>query len=215
MCEQLILIPTHFERQQLPLDRGRLAKSAIEVCGVGAVVAGVRTARLLAHYQPSSVLLLGIAGAIGSALQVGSAYEFDSVACYGIGVGCGSNYSTLAELGWEDWLNPSVGPDEDPLAEVLALKGDQQGKPRPGTARQLLTAMAASASPQDVAWRSEKFPDAAAEDMEGYAVATACHMARVPLRIIRGISNAAGDRQHERWRVAQALQAAAELAGQV
>lgn len=215
MCEQLILIPTHFERQQLPLDRGRLAKSAIEVCGVGAVVAGVRTARLLAHYQPSSVLLLGIAGAIGSALQVGSAYEFDSVACYGIGVGCGSNYSTLAELGWEDWLNPSLGPDEEPLAEVLSLKGDQQDKPTQGTARQLLTAMAASACPQDVAWRSEKFPDAAAEDMEGYAVATACHMARVPLRIIRGISNAAGDRQHERWRVAQALQAAAELAGQV
>lgn len=213
MSEQLILIPTHFERQQLALDRGRLATSAVEVCGVGAVVAGVRTARLLSHYQPRSVLLLGIAGAIDPVLKVGSAYEFDSVACYGIGVGCGSDYSTLAELGWESWLNPAVGL-EGPLCEVLSLMGDQQEK-QIGTARQLLTAMAASACPQDVAWRSGKFPSAAAEDMEGYAVATACHLAGVPLRIIRGISNVAGDRQHEHWRVAQALQAATELAAQL
>lgn len=213
MCEQLILIPTHFERQQLPLDHSRFSKSVVEVCGVGAVVAGVRTARLISQYQPSSVLLLGIAGAIAPTLKVGSAYEFDSVACYGIGVGCGSDYSTLAELGWEDWLNPDAGC-EGRLGEVLSLKGDQQDK-LPGTARQLLTAMAASAGPQDVAWRREKFPAATAEDMEGYAVATACHVARVPLRVIRGISNAAGDRQHERWRVVQALQAAAELAGQM
>lgn len=212
MCEQLILIPTHFERQQLLLDSEPFAKSLVEVCGVGAVVAGVRTARLISQYQPRSVLLLGIAGAIDLTLQVGSAYEFDSVACYGIGVGCGSDFSTLAELGWEGWLSPDAGP-EGPLREVLSLTRDQQDNPS-GVARQLLTAMAASAGPQDVAWRSEKFPVAAAEDMEGYAVAAACHVARVPLRIIRGISNVAGDRQHEHWRVAQALRAAAELAAQ-
>lgn len=212
MSEQLILVPTHFERQQLPLARGRLAEAAVEVCGVGAIVAGVRAARLLAQYQPRSVLLLGIAGAIGPALQVGSAYEFDSVVCYGIGVGGGSRYSTLAELGWEKWLNPRVGP-EGPLSEVLSLGSDQQTRAA-GTGRQLLTAMAASADQQDVAWHSQKFPSAEAEDMEGYAVAMACHLAGVPLRIIRGISNVAGDRQHERWHVTQALQAAAELAGQ-
>ena len=213
MSEQLILVPTHFERQQLALDRHDLAESVIEVCGVGAVVAGVRTARLLFQYRPRSVLLLGIAGAIGPTLKVGSAYEFDSVACFGIGVGCGSNYSTLAELGWESWLNPAVGPGR-PLGEVLSLTGERPDNP-PGTARQLLTAMAASSCPQDVAWRIQKFPNAAAEDMEGYAVASACQLARVPLRIIRGISNVAGDRQHANWRVAQALQAVAELAGQL
>ena len=86
MSEQLILVPTHFELQQLSLDHGRMANAAVEVCGVGAVVAGVRTARLLTQHQPGGVLLLGIAGAIDPALQVGSAYEFDSVACYGVGV---------------------------------------------------------------------------------------------------------------------------------
>ena len=101
-----------------------------------------------------------------------------------------------------------------PLAEVLSLRGRRQDNPA-ATARQLLTVMAASAGPQDVAWRRQKFPTAGAEDMEGYAVATACHLAQVPLRIIRGISNVAGDRQQTEWRVAQALQSAAELAGQL
>lgn len=213
MPQQLILVPTHLERQQLPLDGDRFSQSRVEVCGVGAVVAGVRTARLLSQHNPDSVLLLGIAGAIDPALAIGSAYEFHSVACYGMGVGSGADYSTLAELGWQDWLNPAVGP-EGPLDEVLELTGahwDQSTAP----ARQLLTVMAASAGPREVAYCREKFPAAVAEDMEGYAVAAACHLARVTLRIIRGISNLAGDRQHERWRVAQALRAAAELAAQV
>jgi futalosine hydrolase len=37
----------------------------------------------------------------------------------------------------------------------------------------------------------------------------------VPCGIIRGISNAAGDRDHVRWQTAAALRAAAELALQV
>lgn len=213
MSPQLILIPTHFERQQLQLDRGSLARDVVEVCGMGAVLAGVRTAQLLAQHQPRAVMLLGIAGSIEPTLDVGCAYEFHSVACYGIGVGGGADYSTLTELGWEMWLNPTVGP-AGPLAEVLSLGDDLLSK-RVGDNRQLLTTMAASGCPQDVALRSAKFPAAAAEDMEGYAVATACHLAGVPLRIIRGISNVAGDRRHERWRVAQALQAAADLAVQL
>jgi futalosine hydrolase len=54
-------------------------------------------------------------------------------------------------------------------------------------------------------------PAAVAEDMEGFAVALACRLAGVPLTIIRGISNTAGDRDHARWRVPEALAAAAAL----
>ena len=44
-----------------------------------------------------------------------------------------------------------------------------------------------------------------AEDMEGFAVATACRLANVPLSIIRGISNVAGDRDHRRWEIDLAI----------
>ena len=47
--------------------------------------------------------------------------------------------------------------------------------------------------------------------MEGFAVAVACRLAGVPLKIIRGISNHAGDRQHSRWKITEALLSAAAL----
>jgi futalosine hydrolase len=47
--------------------------------------------------------------------------------------------------------------------------------------------------------------------MEGFAAAVACKLAGVPLSIIRGISNRAGYRDLSRWKVKEALEAAAEL----
>ena len=76
----------------------------------------------------------------------------------------------------------------------------------------LLTVCAASGSTDDVAHRLNKFPQAVAEDMEAFSVALACRMARIPLTVIRGISNMAGDRDKTNWNVAEALEAAAELA---
>ena len=76
----------------------------------------------------------------------------------------------------------------------------------------LLTACAASADATDVAHRRRLFPTAVAEDMEGFGVAVACRLAGVPLAIVRGISNDAGDRDHGRWRIGPALEAAAALA---
>jgi futalosine hydrolase len=43
-------------------------------------------------------------------------------------------------------------------------------------------------------------------------VALACLLGGVPLGIVRGISNDAGDRDKSRWQIPAALTAAAELA---
>lgn len=75
----------------------------------------------------------------------------------------------------------------------------------------LLTVCSASGSREDVADRLRKFPHAVAEDMEAFSVALACRMAKVPLTVIRGISNMAGDRDKANWNVTGALEAAAEL----
>jgi len=44
--------------------------------------------------------------------------------------------------------------------------------------------------------------------MEAYSVAVAARLHGVPLTVVRGISNLAGDRDHSRWRMTEALQAA-------
>ncbi|MFM8578800.1 MAG: hypothetical protein ACKOCN_08370, partial [Planctomycetaceae bacterium] len=55
------------------------------------------------------------------------------------------------------------------------------------------------------------FPGAVAEDMEGFGVAMACRLVGVPLTIVRGISNIAGDRDTRQWRIRESLAAAADL----
>ena len=67
------------------------------------------------------------------------------------------------------------------------------------------------ATQKDVHDRRLTFPDAVAEDMEGFSVAFACAMAGCQLSIVRGISNVAGDRDKAHWRITDALHAAADL----
>lgn len=207
MTQQLILIPTSFELQFAQQFAARQRSSAVvELCGLGVVAAAVSSANLLHRLKPQAVLLLGIAGALDAQLPVGAAYQFTEVACYGIGAGSGSSFQTSGELGWPHWpVEPYIG-DCLELNTSLAV-GSLAG--------QLLTVCAAASSQADLALRKEKFPAAVAEEMEGFAVAVACRMANVPLQIIRGISNLAGDRDRNNWRVGEAMQAAVQLALQV
>ena len=206
----LLLIPTDAERQWAGQLLDSLAPDIeVELCGFGSIVAGVRTAQLIARYRPRRIWLVGIAGALDADLDLGTAYEFDQVACYGIGVGCGSQFQSASEMGWHQW--PGVGPKSDSttITDCLTLDTNRQlSSERPS---QLLTVCSASASAEQVAWHKQKFPQAAAEDMEGFSVATACLLAQVPLRIIRGLSNTAGDRDHRNWQSAMAMRSAVEL----
>jgi futalosine hydrolase len=56
-----------------------------------------------------------------------------------------------------------------------------------------------------------RYPDAVAEGMEGFGVATACALAGVPFAEVRAISNAVGPRDRGAWRIREALDALAEV----
>lgn len=176
---------------------------------------------------------------IRAAPEIGTACRFDSVGCYGVGAGSGPDHQTAAELGWAHWEGASEDglPEEDvsteansegapsrlygstafdgsrsmdasSIGDLLPLASHASDGPAAG---QLLTCCSASSSTADVKRRSEVFPAAVAEDMEGFGVAVSCRLAGVPLTIVRGISNRAGDREKRRWAIPEALAAAAEL----
>ena len=195
--ETLFLVPTERERECLP-EHTLPAGTAMATCGFGPILSAAQTGQLLRTHQPSRVVLLGIAGTYTAELEIGSAYLFERVACFGIGAGQGGDYEPASQLGW------ATTPTDVTPAGVFQLDA-----PSPFN---LLTVCSAAANGQEVAQRQEHHPGYHAEDMEGFAVATACHLARVPLTIIRGISNRAGDRERDRWAIDPALQAAWELA---
>lgn len=207
MRRTLILIPTELESSLLqPALQPVLGANGVEVriCGFGPIASGIRTSQLIFELQPSSCLLVGIAGAYGNRLAIGSAHTFSHVASYGIGAGSGSNLTTATELAWRQWPEPMQDLSTD---ENLSLPDSAWQ----ATRLQMLTVCAASASGQDVEDRLKKFPNAVAEDMESFSVGLACRSAGIPLTVIRGISNVAGDRNKMNWKVNSALAAAANL----
>lgn len=201
-----MLVPTDLERRRLA-DLGGLGRGlALEhTGGFGAVAAAARSMQLLAALRPARVLLLGIAGSFDPERHpIGSALEFGAVAIDGIGAGEGPRTRGPSALGFPQWPGSGDGRLRA-IEERLPLAA-------PADAPLLLTTCAASDGPEHAALRRSRFPTAAAEDMEGFAVALACALAGVPLRIVRGISNEVGLRDPRAWRIPAALGAARELA---
>lgn len=210
----LVLIPTDVERRRLE-DHGGFESASVLVslCGFGPVAAAARTAAWIERLQPARVLLVGIAGTFDpERLPVGNAIEFDATAIEGIGAGEGAGLAGPAALGFPQWPG---GEDRDasPIHDRIVLSErrelvDPRALRDPSKSALLLTTCAASASPDQARLRRERFPEALAEDMEGFAVAFACALAGVPCSIVRGVSNVVGDRDPSHWRIPSALGAA-------
>jgi futalosine hydrolase len=181
---------------------------ALQLCGFGPIAAAARTASLIARYRPERVLLIGIAGSYDVDLvPLGTAVRFERVACDGIGVGSGERFVAASELGWSQFHGGDAQPE---IGDLITLDSTYiSGVPSAGL---LLTCCAASADQREADRRLRSRPTAVAEDMEGFGVALACGLAGVPLQIVRGISNRAGDRDSQAWQIEPALSAAADLA---
>ena len=197
----LVLVPTQLERKHLGLD----IDVPVEICGFGPVAAAARTSTLIAECQPQQIMLVGIAGAYADRLQIGMAYEFDRVRCVGVGIGGDQQHISAGEAGWMHYPPSQIGDE-------LTLATSRTDQPTSGC---LLTVCAAAADSGEAANRIARHPDALAEDMEGFGVATAAAIAGEPLHIVRGISNTAGQREHSSWQIEPAMLAASALASSI
>lgn len=199
MVSTLFLVPTELERACLSLgltEKIENAKSVIRICGFGPIVSGIRSTQLIAEHSPKQVFLIGIAGSLDLRFRVGTAVEFDLAICFGIGAGSGDGFIAASEMGWRQW------PDSPLISDSIRLNNENS---EPCVT--LLTCCAASSNEHDVQLRLKKYPNAVAEDMEGFSVAAACRFAGLPLRVVRGISNRAGDRNKDNWQVQEAMSA--------
>jgi futalosine hydrolase len=185
----LILVPTALESALLFPDGspGRLA-----VCGFGLAAAGAGAAHAIAMHPGAAsdgVVLVGAAGTYDPERHpVGSAIVAGAIGCEGIGAGSGAQHRSAADLGFAD-------------SDRIAL----------GDGPELLSVVAAAGSAAEAAARHARHPDAAGEEMEGFAVAIAARLHGVGLTIVRGFSNVAGDRDRDGWRMEEALRRAAAV----
>lgn len=193
-----------------PRLRGVLsgAKNRLEVCGFGVVAAAAQSVSLIARHRPDRVLLIGIAGSYDTKrLPIGSAATFSEVACYGIGIGEGLQFRSASELGWPQFPGDETCCEINDRIELDVVSSDDAQH-----VGLLVSCCAASGDFQEAQCRKQRFPDAVAEDMEGFGVAMACQLSATPLQILRGISNQVGNRDRDAWQIEAAVSAAADLA---
>jgi futalosine hydrolase len=185
----LILVPTALEADLLFTER---APGQVVVCGFGLAAAGAGAAHAIALHPAAAadgVVLVGAAGTYDPGRHpVGSAMIAGSIRCEGIGAGSAGAHLSAATLGFAD-------------SDAIDL----------GDGEELLSVATAAGSPQEAAERKARHVAAAGEEMEGYAVAVAARLFGVGLTIVRGFSNAAGDRDREGWRMTDALRQAGAL----
>jgi len=154
-------------------------------------------------------VLVGVAGTyVPAEAPVGSAVVGTFVRPFGIGIGSGSEHRSLGEAQWSHLPPTHAWRDVD---ERLPLHVPLVRAARGG----LLSVAAASATREEATERHARHPDALAEEMEGFAVALAARVSGVPLTVVRGISNVAGDRDPGTWELEAALGAAQETVEQV
>jgi futalosine hydrolase len=211
-------VPTEAEldglRRAAPLPAGG---PLVAVCGFGPVAAAARAAQLCTTLTPGRVWLVGIAGTYDERLApVGSAFAAEAVRQHGIGAGEGAGHVAAEQLGFAHLPHApldgtTVPAERTPVRDELALHVPAHLPPDARIAR-LLSVCSAAGSPAEATARAAR-ASAQLEDMEAFGVAVACAQAGVPLTVIRGVSNPAGNRDHASWRIGEALAAARALLG--
>ena len=170
--------------------------------GVGSAAAAAATARRLTLAEAAGrpydgVLSAGIAGGFADRVPVaGTVIATRSVAAE-LGADSPEGFLPLAELGFGSSI---VECDPALLAGLhAALPGAVAGE--------VLTVCTVTGTADGATRLRSRWPDAVAESMEGFGVATAAAQAGLGYAELRTVSNAIGPRDRAAWRIGDALAA--------
>jgi futalosine hydrolase len=167
--------------------------------GVGTASAAATAARFLATVQPpfTAVISAGIGGGFAGRAPVGGLAIADRSVAADLGAESPGGFLPLDRLGFG---STTVDADPDLLAWLRKALPDAAV----GPIATVSTVTGTAAGTEAILARH---PDAVAEAMEGFGVATAAAQAGVAFGELRAVSNLVGPRDREAWRIGAALAA--------
>jgi futalosine hydrolase len=177
--------------------------------GPGMANAAAAGAAAIERYRPTRIYNVGICGVYAKdSKPLGTAVVGAQALFADTGAAGDTDFQTLQEMDLP--LARSAG---NKIYTTISLDCDAAP---PGSARaDFLTVAAVSGSPAMAATLSSRFSHPAGtllcEDMESAAIGLVALRAGIPCTVVRGISNLCGERDHARWKIRQAAQAAQEL----
>jgi len=177
------------------------AGAHVLTAGVGIAAAAARTARwlterqLTGHAAYDAVISAGIGGAYVRRGALGDIVVGRRTIAADLGADSPDGFLTLSDLGFG---TDALDADPDLFDRVTA------GLPaaRTGSVLSVHTVTGTAARAAELA---ERHPDAVAEAMEGWGVATAAEGHGVPFVEIRTVSNLVGPRDRSAWRIDLAM----------
>ncbi|WP_310145759.1 futalosine hydrolase [Paenibacillus amylolyticus] len=147
------------------------------------------------------VVSAGIGGGFPGVADVGSLVVADAMVAADLGSQAPDGFLSVDELGFGSSRVAADAALAVRLRDALKRAGHAVSG---GTA---VTVSTATGTAETAAELLRRVPDAAAEGMEGFGVATAAQQFGVPALELRGISNAVGPRDRDAWRIKDALDA--------
>jgi adenosylhomocysteine nucleosidase len=161
-------------------------------CGIGKVNAAIGCALLITTYKPDLVINTGSAGGIDPGLHFGDAVISNGLVYHDVDVRA-FNYAPGQVPGL---------PQVFPIAEELIIRAEQaintlkQEQSLPSTFNYVRGLIGSGDvfmhEPDRIGMVRRLFPDLKAVEMEGAAIAHACYLFKVPVLIIRALSDIAG-----------------------
>ncbi|MDV2686589.1 futalosine hydrolase [Alkalihalophilus lindianensis] len=171
----------------------------VVVAGVGVAAAATTTAITLTNQPYQLVINAGIAGGFVGRADVGSLVVANEIICADLGTETDEGFLPLDQLGLG-----ATGVKVDEAAKETIIAAFKQAN-RKVAAGQILTLSKVTGTQETNDQLIKRYPDAVAEGMEGFGVATAALKCGIPVLEIRSISNAIGPRDRESWKIKEAL----------
>jgi futalosine hydrolase len=197
-----ILVVTAVSAEQDAVLRGLQDTDDIDVCvaGVGSIAAAANTSKILAAHQYDLVVSAGIGGGFVGKAGVGSIVVASEIIAADLGAETPEGFLSLDELGFGTTRIPIDLELASRLSTVMLASGLQVNN---GAVLTVSTVTGTAATADELV---QRVPNATAEAMEGYGVAYAAQVFRVPVLELRTISNLVGPRDRSAWRIGDALQ---------
>jgi len=191
-----LLVVCAVEAERAAILAGEHPDVEVITAGVGTAAAAAATARALAGTAYRAVVSAGIGGGVVGRVPVGGLALADRSVAADLGADSPDGFLSLDELGFGSTAVPA---DPDLLTSLRVALPDAIVGP-------VLTVTTVTGTADGAARLLARHPDAVAEAMEGFGVATAAAQVGVPFAELRTISNPVGPRDRDAWRIADALQ---------
>lgn len=154
--------------------------------GIGKVAASVATVLMIQLFKPDYIVNTGSAGGFEKSLKVGDIVISSEVRYHDVDV---------TAFGYEVGQipgNPAAYLPHPVLVEAAELAVTHLSADIKAITAQITTGDTFMTAEADIAKAQQNFPQMAAVEMEGAAIAHTCHLLHVPFVIIRSLSDIAG-----------------------